>query len=240
MAIGRSLSNGTTSSPTLRVHADPARSICERLQASDTQRRSIPVRTRRSKSRAAHPTLQLCLPIGRRPSRRNPTHASTARDCPKASRLATLNSLATRRKSPLPGAYYRLMPHLAHTGGDYSADVDHYCSAVDVARAMVRHPADDRYRMRAFCELIRGAQELGAEAMQLIADEPPLIGDRRFDALLGAQRNISLLVSDSQHRFGPGTRVGFLSHSGGCPICRRGVPTRVAGHPLHSSGGESG
>lgn len=61
---------------------------------------------------------------------------------------------------------------------------------------MVRHRADDRYRMRASCELIGGAQELGAEAMQLIVDEPPLIGDRRFDALLGPQRNISLLVSD--------------------------------------------
>lgn len=52
--------------------------------------------------------------------------------------------------------------------------------------AMVCHPSDDRYRMRAFYELIRGAQEVGEAAMELVADPPPLIGDSRFDALLGA------------------------------------------------------
>jgi hypothetical protein len=56
----------------------------------------------------------------------------------------------------------------------------------DVARAVVGYPADDCYRLRAYHELIRGAQEVGEAAMQLVADEPPLIGDSRFDALLGA------------------------------------------------------
>ena len=80
----------------------------------------------------------------------------------------------------------RIVPHLPHTGGDCSAEVDRYCSAVDIARAMVCRPADDRYRIRAFYELIRGAQEVGEDAMRLVADEPPLVGDSRFDALLGA------------------------------------------------------
>ncbi|ORA31256.1 hypothetical protein BST20_27330 [Mycobacterium branderi] len=51
---------------------------------------------------------------------------------------------------------------------------------------MLRHPGDDRYRMRAFYELIRAAADLGEAAMQLIAVEPPLVGDPRFDALLAA------------------------------------------------------
>ena len=65
-------------------------------------------------------------------------------------------------------------------------DVGRYCSAADVARAMMCHPGDDRYRMRAFYELMRGAQEVGKAAMQLVANEPPLTRDSRFDALLGA------------------------------------------------------
>jgi hypothetical protein len=40
--------------------------------------------------------------------------------------------------------------------------------------------------MRAFYELIRGAEEVGQDAMRLVADEPPLTRDPRFDALLGA------------------------------------------------------
>jgi hypothetical protein len=78
------------------------------------------------------------------------------------------------------------MPHLPCKDGDNSSELDRYCSAVDIAQAIVRRRADDRYRMRAFYELIRGAQEMGGEAIQLIADEPPPTGDRRFDALLGA------------------------------------------------------
>jgi hypothetical protein len=94
--------------------------------------------------------------------------------------------------------------------------------------------------MRAFYELIRGAREVGQDAMQLVGDEPPLIGDYRFDALLGPRRNMSPRVSDSLHRDGPRTHAAFLSGSGGCPICRLGVSTRAPGHPVRSNGAESG
>jgi hypothetical protein len=75
---------------------------------------------------------------------------------------------------------------MPHASADRSAEVDRYCAAADIARAMLHHPSDDRYRMRAFFELVRGAHEVGGAAMLLVVDEPPLIGDPRFDALLAA------------------------------------------------------
>ncbi|MCV7034880.1 MULTISPECIES: hypothetical protein [Mycobacterium] len=69
---------------------------------------------------------------------------------------------------------------------DDSAEVDRYCGVVDVAHAMLHHPDDDHYRLRVFFELMRGAAAAGETAMQLFVDEPPPIGDPRFDALLAA------------------------------------------------------
>lgn len=69
---------------------------------------------------------------------------------------------------------------------DPSVEIDNYCSAVEIACAMLRHPSDDGYRLRTVWELIRGAGEVGEVAVDLIADEPPLVGDRKFDALLAA------------------------------------------------------
>lgn len=77
------------------------------------------------------------------------------------------------------------MPLRPHTKAEL-AEVDRYCSVVDVARAMLRNPDDDRYRVRAFFELMRGAADAGETAMHLFVDEPPLVGDPRFDALLAA------------------------------------------------------
>lgn len=44
----------------------------------------------------------------------------------------------------------------------------------------------EQTRLRIFFEFIRGADEAGTSALDLIVEEPALIGDQRFDALLGA------------------------------------------------------
>lgn len=45
---------------------------------------------------------------------------------------------------------------------------------------------DEQVRLRIFFEFMRGADETGTSALDLIVDEPALIGDQRFDALLAA------------------------------------------------------
>ncbi len=52
--------------------------------------------------------------------------------------------------------------------------------------AAIGRTEDEQTRLRIFFEFIRGADESGTAALDLITDEPALIGDQRFDALLGA------------------------------------------------------
>lgn len=59
-------------------------------------------------------------------------------------------------------------------------------SLADAATAMAA-VGDDPTRLRIFFEFTRGADESGRAALPLIATEPPLVGDRRFDALLAAE-----------------------------------------------------
>lgn len=56
----------------------------------------------------------------------------------------------------------------------------------ETAGAMADHPGDDATRLRLFFEFARGADEAGPAALPLTTAEPPLTGDPRFDALLGA------------------------------------------------------
>ncbi len=58
-------------------------------------------------------------------------------------------------------------------------------SLTEIAGAIAGHD-DDATRWRLFFEFLRGADELGAAALPLTTREPPLTGDARFDALLGA------------------------------------------------------
>lgn len=55
-------------------------------------------------------------------------------------------------------------------------------SLADTADAILGFD-DDRTRLRIFFEFVRGAHEAGRGALELIADEPALTGDDRFDAL---------------------------------------------------------
>lgn len=91
-----------------------------------------------------------------------------------------------RGASSLAATTIGIVPRLPHTGCHCSAEVDRYITAADSAREMLRHPDDDRYRLRLFHELIRGTNEVDVAAIELVAAEPPLVGDQRFDALLGA------------------------------------------------------
>lgn len=61
-------------------------------------------------------------------------------------------------------------------------------NALTVAEAAVAiaNSRDDATRLRVFFEFVRGADEAGEAALQLLIREPPLIGDHRFDALLAA------------------------------------------------------
>lgn len=52
--------------------------------------------------------------------------------------------------------------------------------------AAMAETSDDATRLRVFFEFCRGADEAGLGAVALGSAEPPLIGDRRFDALLAA------------------------------------------------------
>jgi hypothetical protein len=62
------------------------------------------------------------------------------------------------------------------------ATAAHVFTLADTAGAILGVD-DDRIRLRIFFEFIRGAHEAGHAAMNLIADEPALTGDDRFDAL---------------------------------------------------------
>lgn len=55
-----------------------------------------------------------------------------------------------------------------------------------IAQAIAEHPDDDPTRLRLFFEFTRGADGGGATALSLVAEEPPLTGDLRYDALLAA------------------------------------------------------
>ena len=55
----------------------------------------------------------------------------------------------------------------------------------DTANA-INNTTDDDTKLRYFFEFMRGAQAAGPGAIRLIDTEPPLIGQPRFDALLGA------------------------------------------------------
>jgi hypothetical protein len=57
-------------------------------------------------------------------------------------------------------------------------------SIADVAAGM--RETTERVRLRMFFEFIRGADEVGRAAANLIDDEPGWVGDRRFDVLLAA------------------------------------------------------
>lgn len=57
-------------------------------------------------------------------------------------------------------------------------------SVVDIAAAM--RTATEPVRLRMFFELMRGADEVGRNALSLIIDEPGWTGDQRFDVLLAA------------------------------------------------------
>ena len=59
----------------------------------------------------------------------------------------------------------------------------HALSLADTAAAILGFD-DDQTRLRIFFEFIRGAHETGRAALNLIADEPALTNDDRFDALL--------------------------------------------------------
>lgn len=61
-------------------------------------------------------------------------------------------------------------------------------NALTVAEAavVIAKSRDDATRVRVFFEFIRGVDEAGEAALQLLIREPPLIGDHRFDALLAA------------------------------------------------------
>ncbi len=50
--------------------------------------------------------------------------------------------------------------------------------------AAIRRVDDEETRLRIFFEFLRGADEAGTAALDLLVDEPALIGDERFDALL--------------------------------------------------------
>lgn len=52
--------------------------------------------------------------------------------------------------------------------------------------AAIGETEDERARLRIFFEFLRGADETGTSALDLIVDEPALIGEHRFDALLAA------------------------------------------------------
>lgn len=52
--------------------------------------------------------------------------------------------------------------------------------------AAIGRTDDEQARLRIFFEFLRGADEAGTSALDLIVDEPALIGDPRFDALLAA------------------------------------------------------
>ena len=54
------------------------------------------------------------------------------------------------------------------------------------AGAAIGRIEDEQTRLRIFFEFIRGADEIGTSALNLIVDEPALTGDQRFDALLAA------------------------------------------------------
>ncbi len=56
-------------------------------------------------------------------------------------------------------------------------------SLTETAAAM-RRADDEQTRLRIFFEFLRGADEAGTAAMDLVVDEPALIGNERFDALL--------------------------------------------------------
>lgn len=55
----------------------------------------------------------------------------------------------------------------------------------DIAAAIAQE-SSERARWRMFLEFRRGATEAGRGALTLIQDEPPMIGDLRYDALLAA------------------------------------------------------
>lgn len=78
------------------------------------------------------------------------------------------------------------MACLPCSGRNYSVEVGRYITAADSADEMLRHPGGDARRLRIFFELLRGADEVGVAAIQLVAAVPPLVGDRRFEPLLGA------------------------------------------------------
>lgn len=65
--------------------------------------------------------------------------------------------------------------------------------SVAEAGAAIAGTEDEQTRLRIFFEFIRGADEAGASALDLIVDEPALVGDQRFDALLaGAAEYIAV------------------------------------------------
>ena len=59
-------------------------------------------------------------------------------------------------------------------------------SLAQIAAAIAGRSGDDSTRLRLFFEFLRGADESGVAALPLTTHEPPLTGDARFDALLGA------------------------------------------------------
>ena len=73
-------------------------------------------------------------------------------------------------------------------------------SLSEIAEAIAANPGDDTRRWRLFFEFLRGADEAGPAALRLVADEPPLTNDARFDALLGAAAEH---ISARQGRPGP-------------------------------------
>lgn len=65
------------------------------------------------------------------------------------------------------------------------SSVGHALTVAD-AGAAIGQVDDEQTRLRIFFELVRGADESGISALDLIVDEPALTGDPRFDALMAA------------------------------------------------------
>jgi transcriptional regulator with XRE-family HTH domain len=61
---------------------------------------------------------------------------------------------------------------------------EHLFNLSDLALAL--QASDERHRLRLVFEFLRGAADDGYPPLLLVASEPPLIGDPRFDALLAA------------------------------------------------------
>ncbi len=74
-------------------------------------------------------------------------------------------------------------PHRPRSGQPAHADGE-LVTAADTGAA-IGGTEGEQTRLRIFFEFIRGADEAGTSALDLIVKEPALIGDQRFDALLG-------------------------------------------------------